>query len=111
MIKNFKLKANDIKQLIEPMGGCLATDEITVNGEPVGYMYREEPDNDIDSGWRFFAGTETDEYANNVDNVMVYDVNTIVNYDQAIVPYLHLPAGTQLERNADNTFDLIDEEL
>ncbi|MVN91181.1 DUF2185 domain-containing protein [Mucilaginibacter aquatilis] len=111
MSKNFKLKANDIKQLIDPMGGCLATDKITVDGEPVGYMYREEPDNELDSGWRFFAGTETDEYANNVDNVMVYDVNTIVNYDRAIAPYLHLPAGTQLERNADNTFYIIDEEL
>lgn len=36
--KNFKLKTEDIDQLIEPMGGCLATDKITVDGELVGYM-------------------------------------------------------------------------
>ncbi|MFF5381109.1 hypothetical protein [Pedobacter suwonensis] len=29
---------------------------------------------------------------------MIYEVNTIVNYHQAIIPYLHLPVGTDLER-------------
>ena len=41
-------------------------------------MYKEEPDNDVDSGWRFFSGFETDEYVNNPKNIEVYDVNTIV---------------------------------
>jgi hypothetical protein len=52
--KNFLLKAEQIIQLIEPMGGCIATDKITVEGELVDYMVREEPNNDIDSGWQFF---------------------------------------------------------
>jgi len=29
---------------------------------------------------------------------MVYAVNTIANYDPAIIPYLDLPYGTELER-------------
>ena len=39
-------------------GSCYASDRIAVDGCPVGYCYREEPDNDTDtdSGWRFFAG-------------------------------------------------------
>jgi hypothetical protein len=49
--KNFKLKAEQIVKLIEPMGGCIATDKITVEGELVDYMVRKEPDNDVDSGW------------------------------------------------------------
>ena len=96
--KKFKLKAEEIVQLIEPMGGCIATDKITVEGELVDYMIREEPDNDIDSGWQFFSGSEDQDYVDDSNNSAIYDVNTIANYDKAIIPYLRLPIGTQLER-------------
>lgn len=42
--KKFKINGQDIKQLITPIGGCMATDKITVDGEPVEFMYRETPD-------------------------------------------------------------------
>ena len=32
-------------------------------------MYREEPDNDFDSGWRFLSGLESDAYVNDLANV------------------------------------------
>ena len=80
------------------MGGCIATDKITVDGLQVGFMYRETPDFETDSGWRFFSGTETQDYADNSNNLQVYEVNTIANYDKAIIPYLNLPIGTELER-------------
>lgn len=98
MEKTFKLKADEIVQLIEPMGGCLATDKITVEGELVDYMIREEPFHDVDSGWQFFSGTEDQDYVDDSNNSGIYDVNTIANYDKAIIPYLNLPIGTQLER-------------
>jgi hypothetical protein len=96
--KNFKLKAEDIIKLIEPMGGCIATNKITVEGELVDYMFRDEPNNDLDSGWQFFSGTEDQDYIDDPNNSAIYDVNTIANYDRAIIPYLNLPYGTQLER-------------
>jgi hypothetical protein len=96
--KKFKLSKDEIKELVTGVGGCLATDRITVDGELVDYMYREESSFDVDSGWRFFSGTEDQEYIDNPDNSAVYDINTIANYDKAIIPYLHLPTGTQLER-------------
>ena len=52
--KIFYLKDEEIIDLIPPMGGCFATDKITVDGMKVGYMYREEPDEPMDSGWLFF---------------------------------------------------------
>jgi len=96
--KEFKIKGDEIKQLIKPIGGCMATDKITVDGELVDFMYREQPDFKTDSGWRFLSGTETQEYANNPDYWAIYDTNTIANYDKAIIPYLDLPIGTELER-------------
>jgi hypothetical protein len=98
MHKIFKIKGENIKQLIQPIGGCMATDKITVNGELVDFMYREQPDFDSDSGWRFLAGTETQDYVNNANNWSTFDTNTIANYDKAIIPYLDLPIGTELER-------------
>jgi hypothetical protein len=68
-------------------------------------MYREEPDNKSDSGWRFFAGDETDDYTEDPDHIGIYDVNTIANYDPAITPHLDAPAGSAFGRSGD-TFQL-----
>lgn len=105
--KKFKIPGDQIKELIDPTGACYATDKITVDGLLVGYMYREAPDFKEDSGWRFMSGTEDEEYADNPANTMIYHVNTIVNYDPAIIPYLHLEEGTKLERNEDNSFKIV----
>lgn len=97
--KNFALPAEDIKPLIDHNGGCIATDCITVDGRPVGYMYREPSDFDGDMGWRFFAGDESDEYMDNADNHGVYAVNTIANYDNEIIPFIDAPYGSAFARN------------
>ncbi len=105
MIKNIKLiikkffpSAEETHPLVENMGGCIATDKITVEGHPVRFMYREQPDNDIDSGWRFMSGLESDEYMDNPDNHAVYDVNTIANYDKTIIPHLNAPINSAFEK-------------
>ena len=96
--KNFRLKQNEIREIISGFGYCMATDKITVDGLKVGYMYREEPDDVNDSGWRFFSGSETQECVNDPNNIEIYDVNTIANYDNTIVSYLNMPIGTELFR-------------
>lgn len=96
--KAFKIPGDQIRRLIPNMGGCITSDRITVDGAPVGYMYREQPEFGIDSGWRFFAGDESQEYADRPDNFSIYDVNTICNYDPAIVPFLDAPCGSAFGR-------------
>jgi hypothetical protein len=98
--KKFKLTAGEIRPLAPGRGGCFATDHITVDGHRVGYMYREPAEGGFDSGWRFFSGLESDEYANNPENVAVYDVNTIANYDPDIIPLLDAPPGSAFARDA-----------
>jgi hypothetical protein len=61
-------------------------------------MYREAPSNNVDSGWRFMSGFEDDEYMNDSGNHAVYDVNTIANYDQSIIPFLEAPVGSAYEK-------------
>ncbi|WP_409456186.1 DUF2185 domain-containing protein [Tamilnaduibacter salinus] len=87
-----------MKPLAEGRGACFATDMITVEGEPVRFMYREHPDNDVDSGWRFMSGYESDQYMENANNHGIYDVNTIANYDPSIIPFLDAEVGLAFEK-------------
>ena len=66
-----------VRELAIGLGACFATDMITVQGKKVRFMYREQPDNDSDSGWRFMAGYESDDYMKDPSNHGIYDVNTI----------------------------------
>ena len=102
MARKHILEEKDIKQLIKPMGSCIASVRITYDGLKVGFMYRDEPEFDFDSGWRFLSGDETDDFLENDENSKIYDVNTIANYDAAIVDFLKLPVGTELEREGDS---------
>jgi hypothetical protein len=97
--KRFKLRSDEIRPLAPGRGGCYATDHITVDGHRVGYMYREQAEGDFDSGWRFFSGLEDDEYANDPENLAIYDVNTIANYDADVIPLLDAPSGSAFARD------------
>ena len=100
MAKSFHLRADQIKPLAPGHGPCYATDMITADGLKVGYMYHEK-DNDGLSGWVFMTGRETQEYMDNSDNIAIYDVNTIANYDPEIIPFLKSPIGSAFARNPD----------
>ena len=105
MTKKFGLPAAAIKELAPGRGSCLATDHVTVEMRPILFMYRELPDNELDSGWRFFSGDEVDGYVDDPRNVGLYDVNTIANYDPTIIVHLDAPAFSAFERSsADETF-------
>jgi len=103
-MKKYKINAEDIKDLIPDESTCFATDHITVDGMKIGFMYREKPENRKDSGWRFFSGTETEEYIDDINNTEVHDLNTIANYDPAIIPHLRALYGTEFERGEGDEF-------
>lgn len=84
-----------------PAGGCFATDRIMVDGRKVGYMYRERTTREDDTGWRFFAGDESQAYLDDLSHTGIYSANTIANYDRDIIPYLDTPAPCAFERTPD----------
>ena len=73
--------------------GCIVSKAAFEKG--IGYMYRDEPTKDRpDSGWRFFHGDESDEYANNPDNLQIIGINAICNLRPDILAYLEAPNGS-----------------
>ena len=108
--RDFRVKAEDMKNLLpdwEEASGCIATNRITVEGCKVGYCYREKADGDWDSGWRFTAGDESDEYMDDPNNAGIYSLNSICNDDPDIIPLLNTPAPCAFERDENGVFQQI----
>ena len=72
---------------------CVATKEISVSGRPVGFMYREEPVFDNDSGWRFFSGAEDDAYTDNPDHFQILPLNEVLEGNPEIAPLMSETQG------------------
>ncbi len=87
---------------MEKFGYVLATKMLVEGKRKVRYMYHEEPDDPQDSGWRFFCGDEDDDYVNNREHIAIYDINTILEIDKSILPYLSCATGVALQREDEN---------
>ena len=57
--------------------GCSVSKMVRVAGHPVGFLFRETPRDDRDSGWYLMAGPESAEYMADPANHAVYDLDSI----------------------------------
>lgn len=96
--KAYRIPATQVRFV--DMGGGIATDRITVDGAPVGFMRRGVPLAPEDSGWSFYAGDETKRSLADRSTSAVWHVNDVANLDPAIVPYLYALPGAAFERDA-----------
>jgi len=67
-------------------------------GQAIRFVYREDADDGDDSGWRLFAGHESQEYMDNPDNIRVCDVDWLLDFDPTIEAILRSPIGSVYER-------------
>lgn len=80
---------------------CFVTKRVLTEGYKVGYLYREEPDEENDSGWRFTSNTESDEYMDDSDNVAYVSLGAVLSRDDSFIDLLELPAGTAFIRDGE----------
>lgn len=83
---------------MDHFGYVMATRALVDGKRKVGFMYREKGDGD-DSGWRFFTGEEEQEYVDNPENVKIYDIQTILDIDKGVQPYLNSVINSAFERD------------
>lgn len=83
---------------------AIVSARVATDGKPVAWMYREETDRQNDSGWRMFAGDETQEYSDSPDNAVVVPLREILKVSPDIEAVLGQPAGSAFERGADGAF-------
>ncbi len=80
-------------------GYAFVSKRVSEDRQPVRFMYREQPDQHEDSGWRFFSGDESEEFANNPDNITINALSTVTMIDPDVAKHLDAPYGSAFERN------------
>jgi hypothetical protein len=78
--------------------GALVSKMVFDKNEILRFAYREKPDREEDSGWRFFAGHEDDEYANDSKNIRICNVRWLVDFDPSIDEFIRDDYGAVFER-------------
>ncbi len=84
------------------LGYIIASNQVMIDGKRIGYLYRERPDNESDSGWRVMSGDETEVYADDPANWALYNASTIVDMDPSIKAVLHLGYPVEFERDPES---------
>ena len=81
------------------MPRCYVTQRVLRDGARVCYLYRVEPDNDKDSGWRLTAGDETLEYLNEQGNIAFVSLGAVLNLDDSFLTLIESPVGSAFARD------------
>ena len=79
---------------------CFVTRLVLYENHRIGYLYREEPDFEEDSGWRFMAGSEPQEYMDDSENVCLVSLGAVLQQDDSVLGLLDSPTGSAFERDA-----------
>lgn len=75
------------------LGGMVTQKALTVG---VGYICRQEPAPeyaDVDSGWRFFAGDESDEYLDDPEHTKIMTLDSVCNLWPEVMGFLYAKVG------------------
>jgi len=84
--------------------------EVARQGLPVGWLYRDEPDREDDSGWRIFSGAESDDFADDASNFVILTLEELVALDPGLAPILDAPFHSCYEREEEaGPFHLVED--
>jgi hypothetical protein len=67
-------------------------------GQPVGYLVREEPVHENDSGWLVLAGTETADYLETEGNTELVPLRELIGRDRTLEGPFRSPVGSAFRR-------------
>ena len=81
------------------VGYIIASKHVSEQRMRVGWLYREEPDDEGDSGWRVFSGYEDQAYVDTASNLALFNASTILEIDPSIRALLGSPVGSAFERD------------
>lgn len=92
---------------------CFATNKVLYDNAPINYIYREEPmekdeEKDyIDTGWRILSGDESDEYMEDLENISLVSIGSVLKRDDSFIDLLDSEIGASFERNENGIFEEI----
>ena len=78
---------------------CFVSNRVFKDGMRVGYLYRNRPDHEEDSGWRIAAGDESEEYMDDPKNSTYVSLGAVLGKDDSFVKLLETAAPCAFARN------------
>ena len=72
---------------------AIVSRQVSVDGEPIGFLYREPAAFPHDSGWRMFSGAESDEYVQDVSHFDTLALRDLVHAHPEIAALLKEKQG------------------
>lgn len=75
----------------------IANVNITEHSHPIYGLYREEPYQENDSGWRVVSAYDTPEFVEDPNNIVVLTEEEMFVLEPALKVVKDLPPGTELE--------------
>jgi len=93
------LDPENLKVLTKIKGYSIVSNHILEDGKQIMFMYREEPLDEEDSGWRFLSGSEDQDYLDDPDNSSFIGINVMANLDESLLPCLRAKIGSEFERD------------
>ena len=83
---------------------CYVSNRVLYGGEKVGYLHRESPDQENDSGWRFRVGDESEDYLSDAKNLSYVSIGAVLREDDSFVGLLDHEANAAFVRNSMGEF-------
>ena len=87
---------------------CFVTNNVLYEGQAVGFLYKEDPDYDDDSGWRFSTGTESEEYMDDSNNISYVSLGAVLREDDGFVNLLDREEGVVFEKTTSGEYVEVD---
>ncbi len=72
-----------------------------LEADHIGYCYRDRPETNIDSGWRFLYGDEDEEYLDNPVNSEAVYPDDMLSINPFLEVILSAPVNTEFEWDAE----------
>lgn len=85
---------------------AIISKKVREGGWKIGCGMRDEPTRGSDSGWYFSVGNESDDYVNDVSNLELWSIASVLMYDQALNKFITAPYGTAIIRVDHDRFEI-----
>lgn len=106
--KNHEKYYHEIKERMRILNlRAYVSKKIIDEGWKVGYMERNEPLNDEDSGWSYMAGNEDETYLSDYHHIVLASVGYVCQQlDCDVFKYIDMPIGTKMIRTSLQDFEI-----
>lgn len=85
---------------------AIVSKKVREEGFKICYGKRDEPTRETDSGWFFSVGDEGNDYINDVKNLEIWVINSVLMFDSALAKFITSPIGTGIIRVDSDNFEI-----